>query len=263
MSNASSDLNLEPEITKKRSNVPWNPWLGIGSAISIFFIAQFVAIIPVGILYSLSGHSTENLSGISGNISFQFLLILFIEILTVGSVLLFLRLHKANIAAIGLRKPRWSDLAYALAAIPFYLVFYLITVGVISVLIPELNINQKQEIGFDNPTGNTQLILTFLSLVILPPIAEEILFRGFLYSSLKKGLPIIGAVAMTSLLFAIAHLPAGGEAGPLYIAAIDTFILSLVLIYLREKTGGLWSSMILHALKNGVAFTALFVLHVG
>jgi membrane protease YdiL (CAAX protease family) len=30
---------------------------------------------------------------------------------------------------------------------------------------------------------------------------------------------------------------------------------------LREKTGGLWSSMTLHAIKNGIAFVALFVLH--
>ncbi len=74
-------------------------------------------------------------------------------------------------------------------------------------------------------------------------------------------MPIAGAVVGTCILFAIGHLPAGGDAGPLYIAAIDTFVLSLVLIYLREKTGGLWSSMLLHAIKNGVAFTALFVLH--
>jgi membrane protease YdiL (CAAX protease family) len=55
----------------------------------------------------------------------------------------------------------------------------------------------------------------------------------------------------------------GAESGGLlYIAGLDTFILSLFLIYLREKTDGLWASMALHALKNGVAFVALFVLHV-
>jgi membrane protease YdiL (CAAX protease family) len=48
----------------------------------------------------------------------------------------------------------------------------------------------------------------------------------------------------------------------LYIAAIDTFTLSLILVYLREKTGGLWSSMGLHAIKNGIAFVSLFIVHV-
>lgn len=165
-------------------------------------------------------------------------------------------------SAIGLRRPRWSDLGYGLAAVPAYFVLYIITVGVITALVPDLNVSQQQDIGFKDPAGTIELILTFISLVILPPIAEEILFRGFLYSSLKKALPIAGAVVGTSILFAIGHLPAGGAAGPLYIAAIDTFVLSLVLIYLREKTGGLWSSMLLHAIKNGVAFTALFLLHI-
>jgi membrane protease YdiL (CAAX protease family) len=72
---------------------------------------------------------------------------------------------------------------------------------------------------------------------------------------------IVPAVILTSLIFASAHLPEGGAAGLLYIAALDTFILSLVLIYLREKTGGLWASITLHAIKNGIAFVALFVLH--
>ncbi len=86
--------------------------------------------------------------------------------------------------------------------------------------------------------------------------------RGFLYSTLKKAMPLFGAVVLTSAIFASAHLPEGGAAGPLWIGALDTFVLSLFLIYLREKTNGLWASMTLHAVKNGVAFVALFVLHV-
>ena len=45
------------------------------------------------------------------------------------------------------------------------------------------------------------------------------------------------------------------------LAAATAFVLSLVLIYLREKTGSLWASITLHAIKNGVAFVALFALH--
>jgi hypothetical protein len=104
--------------------------------------------------------------------------------------------------------------------------------------------------------------MTFISLVVLPPIVEEIMVRGFLYSTLKKAMPTVAAVLLTSAIFASAHLPEGGAAGPLYIAALDTFVLSLVLIYLREKTGSLWASITLHAAKNGVAFTVLFVLHI-
>lgn len=85
--------------------------------------------------------------------------------------------------------------------------------------------------------------------------------RGFLYTTLKKALKPIWAVLLTSALFAAAHLSEGGSSGLLWIGALDTFVLSLVLIYLREKTGGLWASITLHAIKNGIAFVTLFLLH--
>src|SRR5205807_2021597 len=129
----------------------------------------------------------------------------------------------------------------------FYFAIYLVAVGVLTKLIPSLNVDQQQDIGFTSVHGAAQLILTGISLVILPPLTEEIMVRGFLYSSLKKGMPTIAAVIVTSAVFASAHLPEGGAAGPLYIAAIDTFILSLVLIYLREKTNSLWAGIALHA----------------
>jgi membrane protease YdiL (CAAX protease family) len=90
---------------------------------------------------------------------------------------------------------------------------------------------------------------------------EEILFRGFLYSGLKKSLPKIWAVLLTCTIFAAPHLLEGGSSGLLWVAGIDTFILSLVLIWLREKTGRLYASMGLHALKNFIAFASLFLLH--
>jgi membrane protease YdiL (CAAX protease family) len=65
------------------------------------------------------------------------------------------------------------------------------------------------------------------------------------------------------LLFAAAHLQWGSGAPLLWVAAIDTFVLSMVLSTLREKTGSLWSAIGLHAIKNGVAFTLLFVLRLG
>jgi membrane protease YdiL (CAAX protease family) len=52
----------------------------------------------------------------------------------------------------------------------------------------------------------------------------------------------------------------GGAAGPLWIGAVDTFTLSLVLVSLREITGNLWAGISLHAAKNGIAFILLFVI---
>lgn len=244
------------------SGINWNPWLGVGFIVVVFYLSQLLAGASISVYPLLEGWSNSQANEwLRNSVGAQFLYILLAEALAIGLLWQFLKLFRSNFAAIGLTKPRWRDVGYGLLAVPFYYLFYVITVSVVNYLVPSFNINQAQEIGFKNVQGVLPLLITFVSLVIIPPIAEEIMARGFLYSSLKKAMRIIPAALLTSLLFAMAHLPMGGDAGPLYVAAVDTFILSLVLVYLREKTGSLTASITLHAFKNGVAFMALFVFH--
>jgi membrane protease YdiL (CAAX protease family) len=161
----------------------------------------------------------------------------------------------------GWRGLRWVDVVYALAGFALYFVGYAIVLTIATHIFPSINVDQKQELGFQNTSGTINLFLTFLSLVILPPIVEETVFRGFVFSGLKNKLPFIYAAIGTSLLFASAHLQYGSGKPLLWIAALDTFTLSMVLCYLRQKTGGLWAGIFLHALKNGIAFVSLFLLH--
>jgi membrane protease YdiL (CAAX protease family) len=260
MSNDSSSPETN-HLAKDPAAVPWNPWLGVLFIVIVYYVAQILSGVVVSIYPSLNNWSdTQAYDWLSDSIYAQFTFILLTEVAAIGAIYLFLKRRKLGMSAIGLRKPRWMDAAYGLAAIPAYFILFILTVAAIKLLAPGLDVEQEQQIGFNNVSGPLELGLTFVSLVILPPLAEEIMVRGFLYSSLKKALSLIPAVILTSLLFAAAHLPEGGAAGPLYIAAIDTFILSLVLIYLREKTGGLWAPITLHAIKNGIAFTVLFVI---
>jgi uncharacterized protein len=242
--------------------VPWNPWLGLLFVALVFYGAQLASGLLLWIYPSLRHWSGNRTSDWFNTVPAEFLFILLAEVLTIGAIYWFLRRRQLGLSIIGLKKPRWRDAGYALAAVPVYYLIYVLTVGVASSLIHGLNINQQQQIGFNDVHGGAALVMTFISLVVLPPLAEEIMVRGFLYSSLKKAFSLKWAVILTSALFAAAHLPEGGAAGPLYIAALDTFVLSLVLIYLREKTGSLWASIGLHAIKNGIAFVALFVIHV-
>jgi membrane protease YdiL (CAAX protease family) len=266
MSNASSKPAKPPAEPVKAARpplprVPWNPWLGVILIISLYYTAQLMAGLLVSV-WPLVRHwsQLEITNWLQDSVYAQFSFIVLAEGLMLGVLYLFLKRYHASFKTIGLLRPRWRDLLYGLAAVPLYYLIYLIVVAVTSHFVPGLNIDQEQQIGFDNAHGAVALTLTFISLVVLPPLAEEIMVRGFLYSSLKKAMKIVPAALAASLIFAVAHLPEGGPAGPLYIAAIDTFVLSLVLIYLREKTGSLWSSITLHAIKNGVAFVALFIL---
>lgn len=260
MSNASSN-----DVTAKNGpaipRVPWNPWLGVLYIVVLYFAAQLIGSIVLMAGVRLTGwpHARAE-DWLNNSVTSQFLFILLVEAICIGGVYGFLRLYKVGWSAIGLRRPRGKDPLFGLVAWVVYFLIYLAAVAILSQLIPSLNVNQQQNIGFNNVYGAAEMIMTAISLVILPPLAEEIMVRGFLYGSLKRGMPVLAAAITTSLIFAAAHLPEGGASGPLYIAAIDTFILSLVLVYLREKTNSLWAGITLHALKNGVAFIMLFVL---
>lgn len=245
--------------------VPWNPWLGVVFMVVVYILALFLAGYIVLIGYELLHHSPrgETINLVNNSTWGQFVYVLLAEGGILGSLYLFVKkLYDSSLAIIGLKRPRWRDIGFGLLAVPAYYVLYLLAVGVVTHFVPSLNVDQQQQIGFTDVQGFLQLAATFVSLVVLPPLTEEIMFRGFLYGSLKKGAPTAVAVIATSLIFASLHLAEGGSGGPLYIAALDTFILSLVLIYLREKTGSLWASITLHSFKNFVAFTALFIFHV-
>lgn len=243
------------------ATVPWNPIVALLLVVFLLLILPYIVGTLLS-LYPLLRHWSEaqTLHWFEQSVTAQALFYVLAAILTVGSVHFFLKLHHRTLRDIGLRRPRWRDLGYGLLAVPVYYVFIFASLIVVGGLFPGLNINQKQEIGFEQVQGTLNLILVFISLVLIPAFMEEILMRGFVYSSLRKIMSVIWAALVTSLIFATAHLHEGGDAGPLYVAALDTFVLSLVLVYLREKTGGLWASMTLHAVKNSVAFVALFLL---
>jgi len=105
-------------------------------------------------------------------------------------------------------------------------------------------------------------LLSAVALVILAPIYEEILFRGVLFTGLRKKLPLITTGIIVSVIFGAAHLEWGGDSPLNWAAAIDTAVFSMVLVYLRETSKSLWPAIFLHGLKNAIAFTLVFVLKV-
>ncbi|HET8884113.1 MAG TPA: CPBP family intramembrane glutamic endopeptidase, partial [Candidatus Saccharimonadales bacterium] len=125
--------------------------------------------------------------------------------------------------------------------------------------LPGFNAAEPQEVGFDNLNRQYEYLLAFATLVIIAPIAEEVLFRGYLYGKLRKSVPIWAAMIAVSLLFGALHMQwndgflAGLNVG------IDVFVLSIVMCSLREVTGSIWAGILLHMLKNGLAFYFLFI----
>jgi len=235
--------------------------VGVVYALVVYFAAQLGASLLVIFYPQLEGWNRARITyWLDHSVVAQFWFVLLAEALTFGAIWWFIRWRGARLSAIGWRKPRWMDPVYAVCAFFIYFLAYAMLLAIVSHLIPSINLNQKQDLGFQEVTGNSNLVLTFLSLVVLPPIVEETVFRGFIFTGLRGKLKFVWAAVLTSLLFATAHLEFGSGKPLLWVAGLDTFTLSLALCYLREKTGSLWPGILLHALKNGVAFLSLFVL---
>ncbi len=240
-------------------SITWPPWMGLLYVILIYIFSQVVGLGVLLYPVFIKHYNARQINNwLINSVYGQFIYILIAEVFTVLAILWLLKKYKVQKKAIGLRKPRLTDILYGFFGLVIYYPIYLVAVSLLSSLDKSFNANQKQDIGFTSVHGLGPLIVTFISLVILPPIAEEIVFRGYLYGSMKKWLPKIFAAIVTSVIFASAHL-IEGVGGPLWVGALDTFILSMVLVYLREKSDGLYASMTLHALKNGLAYYIIYL----
>lgn len=243
---------------RRFASVPWGPLAAIAGTFLIYFGSMLFGSILLGLVAGIFGYSGERLARWVEETGPQFMYILFVEVAVFGMLWFFLKMRKARFSILGFRKPQWHDLGYALMGFAIYLPVLIATMLFVRAFIPGVNLEQEQQIGFEAAKG-FGLILVFISLVVLPPLAEETLSRGFLYLGLRTKLPIVAAAIVTSIIFAIAHLQFGSGAPLLWSAAIDTFILSLVLVFVREKTNALWAPIGLHAIKNGLAFSVLFI----
>ena len=159
---------------------------------------------------------------------------------------------KTSREELGLRGlPTWTDLGLA----PIGFIAYFLLAAALSALFtifPWFNLTETQDVGFNNLFSSSDRLIAFFALVIVAPIAEEIIFRGFLYGKLRNRLNVIPAALIVSIAFGAMH----GQ----WNVGVNVFTLSLVLCALREITGTTYSGILLHMLKNGLAFYMLYVI---
>lgn len=251
--------NVHEQVSKKR--IGYGPVAAVIVVTLTYILSQIFAGVIVGFGATLFGYETEAaLEQLTTSTTLQFVYILIVEAVTLYALWIFMKARSVSLKTIGLgRKPRIKDLGPAIITFIVYFGVLIVATAILQNLIPGLDVEQEQQLGFEDAVKASQLILVFISLVVLPPLVEEIMIRGFLYTGLRARYTKITAALVASILFGVAHLQLGSGAPPLWIAAVDTAILSMFLIYLREKTGSLWAGMMVHALKNGLAFFVLFV----
>ncbi|MCH9609879.1 MAG: hypothetical protein S4CHLAM45_13950 [Chlamydiales bacterium] len=98
--------------------------------------------------------------------------------------------------------------------------------------------------------------LMVIVIILLVPMIEELLFRGFLQSWLRRFLGRWGALFATAVIFAVVHFsPKQGVANFELICSL--FVLSCFLGFVYERQKTLWASVALHSTFNGM--TVIFL----
>lgn len=252
MSNASGN--------EKSAAITWGPLAAIMVTIATYILSQLIVGLVLGLVFGAANWPEWRVDEWLHSTAGQAIVMTAGSAVTLMALWLFLDMRKSGFRALGLmRSPKWTDAAHVAAGFFVYFVLFVMVAAIAGAFLG-LNTDQEQEIGFEGvKAGGSGLLLVFISLVVLPPIVEELLFRGFLFGGLRKKLTLVWVTLITSALFAAPHL-LGSSTGFLWIAAVDTFVLSLVLCYVRERTGALWACIGIHAVKNGLAFLYLFVI---
>lgn len=269
--------------------VGWGAKTAVWGTILLYVISQIAVVIVVSLATLLFG-SEIDLEKVS--------VVSVIQIVSAGlmfsGLLIILKKKGLGLKSLGFRKINKRLFAWTIGLFIVYLILSAALISLAS-FIPGFDESQAQDVGFSSPRG-LEILAAFLVLVIIPPLIEEMVFRGFLYRGLSRGwiskvvisgglflaiittllsqnifaglmiLLITGlSVALSNRNYKIAAAifvsSVFGLAHAQWNVAIDTFALSMVLIYLYEKTNNLWACIFLHGLKNLTAFIILFVIN--
>lgn len=118
--------------------------------------------------------------------------------------------------------------------------------------IPGLDLTQEQELPFSQLFGWYEYVSAFLLLVVLAPIFEELMFRGYFYGRLRKYSGVVASALITSVAFSVVH----GQVN----VAIVVGVLSVFMCLLREKFDSIYPTIAMHMLQNGFSYVMLFIL---
>jgi uncharacterized protein len=153
------------------------------------------------------------------------------------------------------RPVQWFRLlGLTIAALIFSVASMLVFLGLISYIFPNfveqtlIFISKNKSLSVSSGDNLLYRILTFLTLVVVAPISEELIFRGLILNRWAQKWNLPRSVIATSLLFGFLHI------NPIGISMLG---LLLALLYLKTKT--LWAPIAVHSMNNFIVFCVTII----
>ena len=249
-----ADLKKKIQKQSKKSKA----WRVLFVGLFGVLLAAWVAAVLYGVQFAVAFVfvrllSSEQLASNTVNAIYQVIVYALALLVTIGLPWKILK-RKTTRDELGLRGlPTWTDLLLAPIGFIVTIILSAALTAVMMALLPGIEWEQAQNVGYNKNTlyQARDFILAFTCLVVLAPVCEEIIFRGWLYGKLRFRMPAVPAILITSLLFGIVH----GQ----WNVGVTVFAMSIGMCVMRELTGTIWGGILLHMIKNGLAFYFLFV----
>lgn len=114
------------------------------------------------------------------------------------------------------------------------------------------NLGQQATVeAFRNSTDPMAKIMLVIAAVVVAPIVEETMFRGFIYGVIKRFTDGFFAALCSALLFAVVHFHMG--------SLIPLAVLALIFCAAYELTGSLAVPMVMHGMFNGTSIALMLL----
>lgn len=213
--------------------VPWSlrdTWIGFG----LFIICMFgIGAIPL--FFKDAGWL----------MSFYILTYQPIQAIPVFAILL---LRRATWTDLGFRKAQPNVLALGCG---FLLVtFFINFVNNLFMWALGVEVQAEQFTSILNELEQPALLL--FTGIVLAPLIEETVMRGFLFGGLRHRLGWLKAALISSAIFGALHLSIA--------AFIPTFALGFLFCYLYQRSNSVWPGIILHTTINGMGLCGAYIL---
>jgi uncharacterized protein len=153
------------------------------------------------------------------------------------------RLKDLGFRYYSLLKTLWYSFLALMLIFFIIFVYVIIMTNVLHIQAPVSKIEQL---------ASNQLIsyrILLIAVSIIAPVAEEVFFRGFLYSAFKKTWGVTAGLFLSSLFFALAHME--------FYSFLPIMAVGWILAYIYEKTKSLIPVIFLHSVYNLVLIITL------
>ncbi len=133
--------------------------------------------------------------------------------------------------------------------------------ALLGLLFAQAGIRQNQSAQYPLFQGDyLGQFLFFIGAAIIVPLGEEILFRGYIFNTLRRMWDssrgaLIAAYAISALLFALAHSLSATQG--LVALLVPAFFMGLILTWGMHRTGSIIPCFIAHSMNNSLALIAL------